>query len=139
MKHPGRIQYLLDTNICIYVIQTKSSKVITRFKECDINEIGISTITMAEMEFGICGCIRIDEAMQGFLNFVTPLEIVDFTSADAHEYGKIRHHLKQIGKPIGGTDLMIAAQAISRDIILVTNTEKEFSRVPGIKIENWSK
>ncbi|MBF0545421.1 MAG: type II toxin-antitoxin system VapC family toxin [Candidatus Riflebacteria bacterium] len=92
---------------------------------------------MAEIEYAICSCNRKEDAQQGFINFLTGLKMVDFSSIDVMAYGHIRYYLKIQGCLIGGNDMLIAAQALAKNVVLVTKNVKEFSRVPSIKIENW--
>ena len=128
---------LLDTNICIYIINQKPAAVLERFKEFGTGEIGISSIVAAELAFGVqkTGSIRNKEALNLFL---APLSIVPFDAGCVWAYGTLRAQLERLGQPIGALDTMIAAQALALDLPLVTNNQKEFSRVPGLKLENWA-
>lgn len=128
---------LLDTNICIYIINKKPAAVLERFKEFGTGEIGISSIVAAELAFGVqkTGSIRNKEALNLFL---APLSIVPFDTGCVWAYGTLRAQLEKLGQPIGALDTMIAAQALALDLPLVTNNQKEFSRVPGLKLENWA-
>jgi tRNA(fMet)-specific endonuclease VapC len=127
---------LLDTNICIYIINNKSSELISRFKSFQIGEIGISSIVASELAFGVAktGSARNKNALNLFL---APLVIVPFDAACVWTYANLRSKLETQGKPIGSLDLLIAAQALTMDVPLVTNNIKEFSRVPGLKLQNW--
>ena len=128
---------LLDTNICIYIINQKPAAVLERFKEFGTGEIGISSIVAAELAFGVqkTGSMRNKEALNLFL---VPLSIVPFDAGCVWAYGTLRAQLEKLGQPIGALDTMIAAQALALDLPLVTNNQKEFSRVPGLKLENWA-
>lgn len=128
---------LLDTNICIYIINQKPAAVLERFKEFGTGEIGISSIVAAELAFGVqkTGSMRNKEALNLFL---APLSIVPFDAGCVWAYGTLRAQLERLGQPIGALDTMIAAQALALDLPLVTNNQKEFSRVPGLKLENWA-
>ena len=128
----------MDTNICVYTIKKKPISVIEKVKSFANEEICISTITISEMEYGIQKSIFKDSSREALIRFLVPFEIIDFSSSDAYEYGKIRAFLEKKGQIIGPYDLQIASQALSRGLILVTNNVKEFSRVPGLKIENWA-
>jgi len=131
------MKYLLDTNICIYIIKKKPEKVIKRFKEKKPGDITISSITISELEYGVAKSSKPDINTIALKEFLAPLMVIDYTSKDSEHYGKIRKDLEKKGTPIGAMDLLIASQAISREMILVTNNENEFKRVKGIRIENW--
>lgn len=131
------MKYLLDTNICIYTIRQKPAQVIERFKEHDVGDIGISSITAAELWYGVEKSTQRKKNIQALEQFLFPLEVVPFDTISAITYGAIRFLLERKGKPIGSLDTLIAAQALSLGVVLVTNNEKEFNRVPDLKIENW--
>jgi tRNA(fMet)-specific endonuclease VapC len=133
------IEYLLDTNICIYIIKRKPVQVFERFKKLSFGTIGISSITLAELQYGIMKSSIPERNREALEIFLTPLEIIDFDYSATVEYGKIRAELERGGTPIGPLDTLIAAHAISLDLTLITNNEKEFSRIIGLKIENWTK
>ncbi len=133
------MKYLLDTNICIYIIKKKPEKVIGRFLKYKPGDIVISSITVAELNYGIEKSNKPDANTVALREFLQPLIILDYMQNDSEAYGKIRADLERKGIPIGAMDLLIASQALSRDLILVTNNEKEFKRVKGIRIENWTK
>jgi tRNA(fMet)-specific endonuclease VapC len=131
------MKFLLDTNICIYIIKKRPADVINRFKNIDPGDIAISSITLAELQFGVMKSsdpVRNQEALN---KFITPLEIVDFDYFDTLEYGKTRAYLESKGTPIGPLDTLIASQALSKGLILVSNNLKEFSRIPDLVMENW--
>lgn len=131
------MRYLLDTNICIYIIKKKPESVIKKFEKLKVGSVAISTITLSELYFGVAKSSKPDENMIALQEFISPLEILDFTSSDSIIYGKIRSSLEKNGLPIGAMDLLIASIAKSNDLILVTNNVKEFSRIEDLKIENW--
>ena len=133
------MKYLLDTNICIYIIKRKPEKVIKRFLELKPDDIGISCITISELKYGVEKSSKPDENTIALKQFLQPLSVLDYTNEDAETYGKIRADLEIKGMLIGAMDLLIASQAVSRNLILVTNNENEFKRVKGVKIENWAK
>lgn len=133
------MKYLLDTNICIYIIKRKPEKVIKHFLENKPGDIVISSITVAELNYGIQKSSKPDVNTIALKEFLQPLVILDYVQEDAETYGKIRVDLENKGLPIGAMDLLIASQALSRDLILVTNNESEFKRIKGIRIENWTK
>jgi len=129
--------YLLDTNICIYIIKQKPIEVFKKFKEFDIGELKISSITFAELYFGVYNSQNIEKNLEIIKNFLLPFEIVEFDGKAAVKYAKIKADLRKKGKIIGELDMQIAGVALSNDLILVTNNEKEFNRIENLKIENW--
>ncbi|WP_281367906.1 type II toxin-antitoxin system tRNA(fMet)-specific endonuclease VapC [Rufibacter quisquiliarum] len=129
----------MDTNICIYIIKKRPEIVLERFKELSLGSVGISAITLAELEFGIRKSSNPDRNLEALNQFLVPLDIKDFHYNATVEYGKIRANLEKAGTPIGPLDTLIAAHALSLNATLVTNNEKEFNRVTGLKIENWAK
>ena len=129
--------YLLDTNICIYLIKKKHPPLIEKVLEKDTFNIAISAVTVAELEYGIAKSFYPKKNRDTLLAFLTPFEIIPFSKKDCENFGFLRVHLNKKGTPIGPYDLQIAAQCISRDLCIVTNNVKEFERVPEIKIENW--
>ena len=131
------MNYLLDTNICIYIINKKPASVIKRIQSKQPEQIAISTITQAELEYGIARSRNVDQNRIALLEFLFPFLLIDFDQMAAVQYGLIRASLESRGKPIGSIDMLLAAQAKSRDLILVTNNEKEFHRIEGLKLENW--
>jgi len=132
------MQYLLDTNVCIYIIKEKPSRVIQRLQEVEISDVGISTITLSELSYGVEKSQRRAQNRIALAAFVTPLEIVPYDDQAAQAYGKIRSFLETQGQPLGPLDMLIAAHALSLNCTLVTNNVKEFSRVPELPIENWT-
>lgn len=128
--------YLLDTNICIYIINSKPSRVLEKFRQQEPGTIALSTVSAAELAYGVIksGSERNQRALQMFF---APLEILSFDERAVWQYGVVRASLEQSGQPIGALDTMIAAHALSIDATLVTNNEREFRRVRGLKIENW--
>lgn len=135
------MKYLFDTNICIYLINKKFEYLIDRVEKYGIENIGISSITIAELEYGIAKSSSPykEENRVALLEFLLPFKFIDFNQNDAYEYGRIRQNLQSQGKIIGNMDILIGSQAVSRELILVTNNEKEFKRIEGLEIENWVK
>jgi tRNA(fMet)-specific endonuclease VapC len=128
---------LLDTNICIYIINAKPAAVLARFHQFRLGEIGLSSVVAAELAYGVAksGSERNRRALEMFLS---PLEIVPFDEKAVWTYGELRADLERLGKPIGSLDTMIAAHALSLNVALVTNNTREFSRVKGLRLENWA-
>lgn len=132
--------YLLDTNICIYLIKNKFPKLKKRLLKCNPDEVFVSSITVAEMEYGASKSIYREKNREAMLKFFSSFgKILDFTTEDAEVYGIIRAFLEKAGKVIGPYDMQIAAQALSRNLTVVTNNYDEFSRIPDLKVEDWTK
>ena len=130
---------MLDTNICIYIIKRKPTDVIERFRQTQISQVGISSITLSELEYGIVKSSRPDQNQFALAQFLAPMEILPYGDEAAQQYGRLRAFLEKQGTRIGSLDMLIAAHALSIDCILVTNSEKEFNRVPNLNIDNWVK
>lgn len=131
------MNYLIDTNICIYIMHNRPKSVIRQFRQLGTGQIGISVITVSELYFGVSNSRRQAENARSLEEFLNPFEIVTYDTHAAKCYGEIRAELQRKGNIIGPMDLLIAAQALSRDLILVTNNEKEFNHVPFLEVENW--
>ncbi|WP_036485330.1 type II toxin-antitoxin system VapC family toxin [Myxosarcina sp. GI1] len=131
------MKFLLDTNICIYIIKQKPLEVLQKFNAYDLGDIGISSITVAELEFGVQKSQFPEKNRQALTQFLLPLTVVDFDPAAAAMYGMVRAILEKQGTTIGSLDTLIAAHALSLELTLVTNNTREFSRVPNLKLENW--
>ena len=128
---------LLDTNTCIYLIKKHPPEVLRRFNEYTVGDIGISSITAAELHFGVQKSQRPEENRRALEQFLLPLTVAHFDENTAAAYGHVRAHLEKQGTPIGSLDTLIAAHALSLDLTLVTNNVREFERVPGLKVKNW--
>ncbi len=133
------MKFMLDTNICIYIIKQKPSGAIERFYQTDISEIGISSITLSELLYGVSKSSKPEQNQIALTQFIAPLDILSYDDEAAQYYGELRANLENQGKPIGSLDMLIAAHALSTNCVLVTNNEKEFNRVPKLKIDNWVK
>jgi len=132
------MKYLLDTDTCIYIMNRRPAGAIQRCKQCEPGEIGISSITLSELRYGVSkGAHRTKNEIR-LDNFLFPFEILSYPDDAARAYGDIRFQLEQQGKPIGPLDTLIAAHAMSQDLILITNNVKEFKRIKKLKVENWS-
>lgn len=131
------MNYLLDTNICIYLIKQKPPQLLQRFLSFQPEEIGLSAISVAELSFGVQKSAFPEKNHAALELFLQPLEIVAFDDAAAMRYGRIRQQLQARRQPIGAFDMLIAAQAVSLNVTLVTNNVREFERVPGLMVENW--
>ena len=131
------MRYMLDTNICIYLIKRQPREVIDKFSGIAPGEIFISSVTIAEMMYGVAKSQHKDKNKSALESFLAPLEIVDFDFKAAQQYGIMRVNLEKMGTPIGAYDLMIAAHALSLGLVLITNNEREFQRIPDLIFENW--
>jgi len=132
------MKYLVDTNILIYLMNSKSVKLQNKFTKKNIEQFCVSSITVAELIYGAKKSKNIDKNIEAAIKVLSPLTILDFTGLDAFEYGDIRADLELKGKIIGGNDLLIAAQARRQNLIVLTANVKEYERVQGLKLENWA-
>jgi tRNA(fMet)-specific endonuclease VapC len=133
------MKYMLDTNICIYLIKKHPVKTLHRLQQTDASEVCISAISVSELEYGIEKSQKRDLNRLALAEFLAPIEIFPFDEAAASRYGRIRAFLESKGRTIGPYDLQIAAHAFSRNLTLVTNNVREFKRVPQLSVENWAK
>jgi tRNA(fMet)-specific endonuclease VapC len=131
------MMYLLDTNICIYLINRRPAYVVERIKKLKPNQVKLSAVSMGELEYGASKSNFREKNRNALIDFASGFEIIAFTDMDAEVYGVVRSDLEKRGIVIGPYDMQIAAQAISRGLVLVTNNVREFSRVKNLKIENW--
>ena len=127
---------LLDTSICIYIINARPPAVLARFHRFRLGEIGLSSVVASELAYGVAKSSS-ERNRNALKMFLAPLEIMPFDAKVVWTYGEIRADLERRGQSIGSLDTMIAAHAISLDAVLVTNNTREFSRVKSLKLENW--
>lgn len=132
------MRYMLDTNICIYAIKHKPEKVFQKLQSLEPEDVCISSITYAELMHGVEKSSAVEKNRLALSLLFANIDILDFDIAAANCYGKIRAGLEKKGTPIGPLDMMIAGHAQSLGYIVVTNNVKEFSRVAGLEIENWT-
>ncbi|MCL2334600.1 MAG: type II toxin-antitoxin system VapC family toxin [Endomicrobia bacterium] len=130
--------YLLDTNICIYIIKKKPEAVLKHLKIKYPKGLFISSITLAELEQGVENSAYPEKNSVALMSLLSIIDIIPFDSNAAKEYGKIKTDLKKRGCIIGELDMLIAACAKAENFILVTNNTKEFNRIKDLKIENWA-
>ena len=130
------MMYLLDTNICIYLINHKPQQVFERFRQYQLGQLAVSSITASELAFGVekSGSERNKQALKKFLS---PLEILPYDEQAVWHYAQLRHDLQSKGQTIGSLDMLIAAHALALDVVLVTNNTKEFERIERLKLESW--
>jgi tRNA(fMet)-specific endonuclease VapC len=128
--------YLLDTNTCVYAIK-REPLVLRRLQERSPDEFGISAVTLAELWFGAAKSSRPQRTRESVDAFLKPFEVLPFEAEAAEKYAEVRLQLEKEGRPIGARDLLIAAIAKSRHLTVVTHNVREFSRVSGLKVEDW--
>ncbi len=131
------MKYMLDTNICIGLIRQKPQKLIRRLTRCEPGEVGVSSITIAELAHGANKSNQIEQNLSALEQFLLPIEIADFDQQASAAYGYIRAFLEREGKIIGSMDLLIGSHALSLGVTLVTNNVDEFQRIPKLKLEDW--
>ncbi|MBR1560321.1 MAG: type II toxin-antitoxin system VapC family toxin [Clostridia bacterium] len=131
------MRYMLDTNIIAYVKNHRPESVLCRFREHRPEDMCVSSITVAELEFGVYNSSKPAQNRLGLMTLLSRIEVVPFDADAAREYGSIRADLTKKGTLIGANDLLIAAHARALGLTLVTNNAREFDRVEGLRIENW--
>lgn len=130
--------WLLDTNICIHLIKKKPEAVLRRLRAVDIADVAVSSITVAELQYGVAKSLWPEQNALALAAFLAPLGVETFDDTSAAAYGPLRVGLERLGTPIGSMDLLIAAHALAHGRTVVTNNTREFSRVAGLKVENWA-
>ncbi len=128
---------MLDTNICIYIIKKRPIQVLQALQQHDVGELCVSSITVAELEYGVEKSGNPERNRIALTEFLAPFEILNFDDNAAREFGVIRATLEKQGRVIGPFDMQIAAHARASDLIIVTNNVKEFDRVQDLIVENW--
>jgi tRNA(fMet)-specific endonuclease VapC len=131
------VKFLLDMGTCIYALK-QNAVVLQRLLAQKPEDIAVSVITEAELRTGAAKSSSATKTLHLVENFLRPLAILEFTSSDAATYAQVRAKLERAGTPIGPLDTLIAAQAVSRKLVLVSNNEREFRRVPGLHAQNWA-
>ena len=132
------MKLMLDTNVCIYLIKERPPSILERFASHAVGDIGISVITLAELEYGVSKSSRPARNREALDQFIAPLELASFDRRATAAYGKLRSTLEKKGQSIGSMDLLIAAHALSLDVRLITRNVREFGRVPGLSVEDWA-
>ena len=130
--------YLLDTNICVQIIRRRAPHALQRLTQQTIDDVCVSSLTVAELEYGVAKSSQPAQNQRALEQFLLPLAIVPFDELDAQVYGRVRAALEAQGQPIGAIDTLLAAQALRHTLTLVTNNVREFARVPGLAIEDWT-
>ncbi len=129
--------YMLDTNICIYILKRRPTALLEKFDKMGRDQICLSIVTYAELKYGAERSSSKKMNHEIIDEFAARLNMLLWDEEAANHYAEIRYYLEKKGTPIGNMDLMIASHALSRGYKLVTNNQKEFNRVPGLKVENW--
>ena len=132
------MELMLDTNVCIYLIKEHPPSVVERFATHAVGDIGISVMTLAELEYGVSKSGRPARNREALDQFISPLEVAPFDRQATAAYGKLRTTLEKKGRTIGSMDLLIAAHALSLDVRLITRNIRELGRVPGLRVEDWA-
>ena len=132
------MRYMLDTNICIYLIKQRLPQVLDRLQRHDVGDVVLSAITLSELEFGVAHSSNKERNRLALLQFLAPLDMAPYTAAAASHYGDLRAFLEEKGTIIGSLDMLIAAHALALNCVLVTNNEREFRRIPRLAVENWA-
>lgn len=130
-------QYMLDTNICIYIAKNKPISVLEYFKTLKVDQVVMSVITYGELSIGAEKSQHRQATIQKLLNLIQIIPVIPMSGSVGSIYGKIRADLEQKGKIIGNNDLWIAAHAIEQNLTLVSNNIKEFNRISELSLENW--
>ncbi|MBN1575789.1 MAG: type II toxin-antitoxin system VapC family toxin [Chitinispirillaceae bacterium] len=133
------MKYLVDTNILVYLLNSKSPELQQKLTRRDVRQFGVSSITVAELIYGARKSRKVEQNTSAVIKILSSFELLDFSSLDAFEYGDIRVYLESKGKLIGGNDLLIAAQARRLGLIVITANTGEFTRVPGLQVEDWTR
>ena len=132
-------RFMLDTDTCIELIRGQTPRHFQRLRTHPPDAVGMSAITLAELQCGVAKSSRPAHHATLLAEFCAPLAILPFEGSAAETYGSVRANLERAGTPIGPLDTLIAAHALSLQITLVTNNQREFRRVPGLRVENWTK
>lgn len=133
------MKYMLDTNVCVYIIRNKSPQLLQKLAQHAPSDICISSITASELQYGVQKSTQPAQNQQALDRFLAPLSIADFGYRAAMVYGRIRAILERQGISIGSLDMLIAANALAEGLTLVTSNVGEFSRVPDLAVEDWSR
>ncbi len=131
------MRWMLDTNTCIALIKGAPDRALKKLRGRSIGQVGLSSITLAELQFGVARSQRARDAAAALSEFLLALEVAPFDDGAALHYGRVRATLARSGKPIGPLDTLIAGHALAMDVILVTPNTREFERVAGLRIDDW--
>lgn len=133
------MRFMLDTNVCIDLIRSRSARVLRRLKRMRPDDVCVSSVTLSELEYGVAKSAAPEKNKLALAEFMTPISVAPYDDKVAPYYGRIRAELDVQGTPIGSLDTMIAAHAVTLGVTLVTRNEREFRRVADLRVENWEK
>jgi tRNA(fMet)-specific endonuclease VapC len=133
------MKYLVDTNVLIHLCNSKSPMLERKFTSRMPEEFAVSAITVGELIYGANKSVHKERNLQAILRILSPLKVIDFDSGDGWQYGEIRADLERAGRVIGGNDMLIAAQARRRGLVVITSNTKEYVRVPGLTVQDWTR
>jgi tRNA(fMet)-specific endonuclease VapC len=133
------MKYLLDTNILIFLMKRGNKKLLEKIDKQEYDALAVSSITLAELEYGAANSSKPDLNRSVFLGVLSAFNVLIFDDSCAYHYGLIRQKLKVNGTPVGPMDMLIAATAMANGLVMVTNNTKEFVKIEGLKIQDWSK
>lgn len=133
------MKILLDTDTCIHLIRRRAPEILRRLRRYSPGDVGISSITLGELAFGVSKCGQAETNQRALDEFISALEVAPFDESAARGYGPIRAVLQQSGKAIGALDMLIGAHALSLGATLVTHNTREFSRIRGLRLTDWIK
>lgn len=131
------VRFLLDTNILIYAMNKRPESVFNKLKSLSVGEVAVSSITIAELQYGASKSSKVEHNRRMLQEFLAPFELLDWPQQATEIYGTIRTNLERSGKIIGAMDMMIASHALYSGLILVTNNTKHFKDIPDLRLENW--
>ena len=131
------MKLMLDTSVCIHLIRERPPSVLERFASHAVGDLGVSVVTLAELEYGVGRSSRPSRNRDALDQFISPLEVAPFDRSAAAAYGRLRATLEKKGQSIGSMDLLIAAHALGLGVPVVTHNVREFARVPGLPVEDW--
>ncbi|WP_303902205.1 type II toxin-antitoxin system tRNA(fMet)-specific endonuclease VapC [Thiohalomonas denitrificans] len=132
------MRYMLDTNICIYVMKRRPPEVHERLKGVSVGDVGISAVVLAELRYGIAKSVQGERSEAALIEFLRFASVLDWPEGAAQDYGEIRAELERVGRIIGGNDMLIASHARYLGATLVTYNGRKFERVTGLAVENWA-
>ncbi|MBI5408768.1 MAG: type II toxin-antitoxin system VapC family toxin [Nitrospirae bacterium] len=132
------MKLMLDTNTCIYIIKNKPPKALKHFVSHSVGDIGISSITLAELRYGVAKSQHVQKNKEALEEFILPLEIAGFDEKAAKSYGTVRAALEKAGRPIGAMDLLIGAHALCLGVTLVTGNTREFRQIKNLSVVDWT-
>lgn len=132
------MRFMLDTTTCVDLIRRRRERIVRRMQRLPPDDLCVSSVTLSELEYGAAKSANPGKNRFALAEFMTPLHVAPYDDAVAPVYGRVRAELERAGTPIGPLDTMIAAHALSLGLTVVTDNEREFRRVSGLKVQNWA-